>query len=66
MDVLETTQYLVEKVADMVIAQPLGLQEFVEVSLHQTLDNVDVFHCVLRSRPQDIADIYDILMVESC
>ena len=40
MDVLESSQDLVQEVADVIVAQVLGLQEFVEVCLHQILDNV--------------------------
>ena len=46
-NVLEAAQYLIEKIADVIIAQPLGLQQLVEVGLHQTLDDVDILHCIL-------------------
>ena len=39
-DVLEPTQYLVEEVAYVVVAEALGLQQLVQVSLHQGLDDV--------------------------
>lgn len=40
MDVLEAPQNLVEKIADMVIAQSLAFQQLVQVRLHQSLHNV--------------------------
>lgn len=39
-NVLEASQDLVEEVAHMVIAQPLSLQQLVEVCLHQSLHDV--------------------------
>lgn len=39
-DVLETSQDLVEEVADVVVAQVLGLQQLVQVRLHQVLHDV--------------------------
>lgn len=39
-DVLEPSEDLVEEVADVVVAQVLGLQELVEVCLHEILDDV--------------------------
>lgn len=39
-DVLQASQDLVEEVADVVVAQPLGLQQLVEVRLHQSLHDV--------------------------
>ncbi|RUS75410.1 hypothetical protein EGW08_016821, partial [Elysia chlorotica] len=39
-DVFETTQDLVQEVTHMVIAQLLGLEKFVHVRFHQTLNNV--------------------------
>jgi len=41
-DVLESTEDLVEKVADVVIAEFLCLQQLVKVSLHQALHDVPV------------------------
>ncbi len=40
MDVLESTEDLVEEVADVVVAEVLRLQQFVEIGLHQCLDDV--------------------------
>jgi hypothetical protein len=37
---------LVEKVADMIVAEPLGLEQLVEVCLHEALDYVHIFHAV--------------------
>ena len=64
-DVLQATQYLVEEVADVVIAQSLGLQELVKVRLHQTLNYIDIFHCVLAGGSQDVSDVNDVFMIES-
>ena len=64
-DVLETTEDLVEEVADVVVTQPLRLQQLVEVSLHQTLDDVDVSQQVHGDGSQDVSDVYDVLVLES-
>ena len=64
-DVLQASQYLVEKVADVIIAQPLGLQQFIKVSLHKTLNYIDIFHCVLAGGSQDVSDVNDVFMIES-
>ena len=64
-DVLEAPQYLVEKVADVIIAQTLGLQQFVQVGLHQTLDDVNILHRVLAGGSQDVSDINDVFMIKS-
>ena len=40
MDVLEASQDLIEEVANMIIAQVLSFEQFVQVSLHQCLHNV--------------------------
>ena len=55
---------MVEEVADVIIAQPLRLQQLVEVCLHQTLDDVHVLHGVQGGRPQDVADVNNIFMIE--
>jgi len=39
-DVLETSENLVEEVANVVVAQFLRLEQFVHVRLHQTLHDV--------------------------
>lgn len=39
-NVLEAAQDLIQEVADMVIAQPLALQQLVQVCLHQSLHDV--------------------------
>ena len=39
-DVLEASQDLVEEVANMIVAQVLSFEQFVQVSLHQCLHNV--------------------------
>lgn len=39
-NVLESPQYLVDKVADVICTQPLSFEQFVQVSLHQCLHHV--------------------------
>ena len=55
---------MVEEVAYVVIAQPLRLQQLEEVCLHQSLDDVHVLHGVQGGRPQDVADVNNIFMIE--
>lgn len=63
-DVLEASEYLIEEVADMIIAQSLGLQQFVQIRLHQTLHDVDVSEALHVERSEDVPDIDDILVLE--
>ena len=44
-DVLESTEDLVEEVADMVVAQPLCFQQLVHVCFHEGLYNVAGGYC---------------------
>ena len=39
-DVLETSEDLIEKITNVIIAQPLRFEEFVEVCFHQALHNI--------------------------
>lgn len=39
-NVLQPTQDLVQKIADVVVAELLGLQQLVQVCFHQVLDDV--------------------------
>ena len=55
---------MVEEVADVIITQPLRLQQLVEVGLHETLDDVHVLHGVEGRRPQDVTDVDNIFMIE--
>ena len=64
MDVLETTEDLIEKVADVVVAEPLCLEQLVKVSLHETLDNVDILHGVNAGGSENVSDVDDIFMIE--
>jgi len=41
-NVLQTTEDLVQEVADVVVTQLLSLQQLVKVGLHQALNNVPV------------------------
>ena len=63
-DILEAPENLVEKVANVVITESLGLEQLVEVSLHQALDNVDITETVDVDWTEDVADIDDILVLE--
>lgn len=65
MNVLETAQYLIEKVTDMVITESLGLEKFVKISFHETLDDVDILHGVQGARSEYVTNVYDIFMIES-
>ena len=63
-NVLEAPENLVEKVANMVITESLGLEQLVEVCLHQALDNVDITETVDVDWTEDVADVDDILVLE--
>ena len=41
-DVLETPEDLVEEVADVIVAQLLGPQQFEEIAFHVRLDEIEV------------------------
>ena len=47
MDILETTQYLVDKVANVIISKSLVLEEFVKISFHECLNDIDVLHVLV-------------------
>ena len=64
-DVLQPPQYLVEEVADVVVAESLRLQKFIKIRLHQALDNVHVAQHLNVDGPQDVADVDDVLVLES-
>ena len=63
-DVLEAPEDLVEEVADVVIAQPLGLEKLVEVGLHEALHDVDVAETLDVDGTEDVADVDDVLVLE--
>ena len=63
-DVLESPENLIKKVADVVITESLGLEQLVEVSLHQALDNVDITQTVDVDWTEDIAYVYDIFVLK--
>ena len=63
-DVLEAPENLIEEVADVVIAQPLRLEQLVEISLHETLDDVHVLHGVHGGGPEDVTDVNNVFMIE--
>ena len=57
MDVLQPSQDLVQKVTDVIIAQFLRLEQLVQISLHQTLDNIaDESQGKIRCFPQFMMD----------
>ena len=60
MYVLQSTKDLVYKVSDVVIAQPLVLEKFVKVRLHECLNNVDILHVFKRCWTKDIQNVYDL------
>uniref|UniRef100_A0A0K8RI04 Putative mitogen-activated protein kinase n=1 Tax=Ixodes ricinus TaxID=34613 RepID=A0A0K8RI04_IXORI len=66
MNVFEAPQDLVEEVADVVVAQLLRLEQLVQVSLHQALHNVDIFHLVDCGCPDDVSDVYNIFVLKPC
>ena len=65
-DVLEAPENLIEEVADVVITESLSLEKFVEVRLHETLDDVDILHGVQGRGPQNVADVDNVFMIEPC
>ena len=62
MDVLKATQYLINKVSYVIVAEALVLEQLVKIGLHKCLHDVDIFHVIVRRRSQDIKDINDLLM----
>ena len=63
-DVLEAPEDLIKEVADVVIAQSLGLKQLVEVCLHQTLDDIDIAKTVNVYWTEDVTDIDDVLVLK--
>ena len=49
----------------MVSSQALGLEQLVQVCLHQCLYNVDILHLFVRGRPKDIMDVNDLQTTHS-
>lgn len=66
MDVLQSSENLVQKVANVIIAQLLRLQQFVEVSLHETLNNVDILHTTNVCRTNNVPNVNDVFMFKTC
>ena len=64
-DVLEAAQYLVEEVADVVVAELLSVEQLRQVGLHQRLDDVDVAHSLDGRRADDVDDVDDVLVAEA-
>ena len=60
MDVLESTQNLVSEIADVVIAEMLSLEELVEVSLHQCLNDVHSLELLTAPRLQHVQNGNDL------
>ena len=46
MDVLQASKYLVEEVANVIVAQSLGFQQLIQIGLHQTLHDIHVAHLI--------------------
>ena len=63
-DVFEAPENLIEEVANVVITESLSLEQLVQVSLHQALDNVDITETVDVDWTEDVADVDDILVLE--
>jgi len=63
-NVLEAPENLIKEVANVVITQPLRLKQLVEVSLHETLNDVDVLHGVHRAGPEDVPYVNNVFMIE--
>lgn len=57
MNVLEATQDLIQKVAHMLVTDRLGLEQLMQVSLHQALHNVDIFHLIDSRRSNYILNV---------
>ena len=56
-NVLESTQYLVQKIANVLVADRLRLEELVQVGFHETLHNVDILHLIDIGRSDDVLNI---------
>ena len=63
-DVFETSENLVEEIANVVIVESLGLEELVEVFLQETLDNVDILESIDGGGPEDVPDVDDVLVLD--
>lgn len=64
-NVLEAAQDLVQEIADVIVAQPLRLQQLVQIGLHQALHDVHVTHAVYAVDAQNVADIDDLMRAEN-
>jgi hypothetical protein len=64
-NVLETAQDLIQKIADVLVADRLSFKQLVQVRLHETLHNVDVFHLIYRGRTYDVLYVDYILVSKS-
>lgn len=64
MDVLQASKYLVEEVADVIVAQSLGFQQLIQIGLHQTLYDVHVAHLINWARSNDVPYIDDLALDE--
>lgn len=60
-NILQATQYLVEKVANMFVAQTLCLEQFVQIGFHQALNDIHVLHLVDAIHPWNIFYVYNLL-----
>ena len=63
MNVLESTQHLVDKKANMVVAQALTLDDLVQVGAHQRIDEVHLGEALQRRRRRKHVQQSDYLLV---
>ena len=59
-NIFESPQYLIQKVAHMLVADRLCFQQLVQIGLHQTLHNVDIFHLINIGRPNYVLYVYNL------
>ena len=64
-NVLQTAQNLIQKVADMLVANRLSLKELVQVGLHEALHNVHVLHLIDSGRSYHVLYVDDVFVFEA-
>lgn len=60
MNVLEAAQDLIEKIAHMLVAYRLRLEQLVQIGLHETLHNVHILHLFDCRRSNYVLDVDDL------
>ena len=63
-DVLQSSEYLIEKIANVVVAKTLSFQQLVKICLHETLDDVDITEKVNVDGTEYVTNINNILVLE--